>query len=278
MAASTSTACSSSSACAADMARELGEDARDLVTLVALELAQPVGQLDDRERLDEQRLPGVARVVDDPRHGAARARAHGDHRATAALGDEVLLQVRLEVGIRGEGAQPVAGPAPRGRELGAQRLELGRGGVLDARRVELQRAFQHIHDRRERLCDLGRALGQQRRRLGALGQMPAHTERRTRSLGDRDERVDPERAASARVIGLVAHVMCPRHVRRPERQEALRLGAQGLPQADLVSLRRWQQRLGERAAGREGRVVGKPLANRGELEHVERMTVHRIAG
>ena len=108
--------------------------------------------------------------------------------------------------------------------------------------------------------------------------MPAHAERRTRGLGDRDERVDPERAAAARVIGLVAHVVRPRHVRRPERQEALRLGAQGLPQADLVSLRRWQQRLGERAAGREGRVVGKPLANRGELEHVERMTVHRIAG
>ncbi len=175
-----------------DMTRELGEDARDLVALVALELAQPVRQLDDRERLDEQRLPGVARVVDDPGHRAARARAHGDHRATAALGDEVLLQVRLEVGIRGQRAQPIAGAAPRGRELGAQRLQLGRGGVLDARRVQLQRALQHIHNACECLGDLGRALGQQGRRLGALGQVPADAERRTHGLGDCDQRVNPE--------------------------------------------------------------------------------------
>ncbi len=62
-----------------DAARQLGQDARDLVALVALELAQPVRQLDDRERLDEQRLPRVARVVDDARDGVARARADGDH-------------------------------------------------------------------------------------------------------------------------------------------------------------------------------------------------------
>ena len=209
---------------------------------------------------------------------AARARAHGDHRATAALGDEVFLQVRLEVGIRGERAQPIAGAAPRGRELGAQRLQLGRGGVLDARRIQLERALQHIRNACECLGDLGRALGQQGRRLGALGQVPADAERRTHGLGDCDERVNPERAAATRVIGLVAHVVRARHVRRPERQEALRLGAQGLPHPDLVSLRRWQQRLGERAAGREGRVVREPLANRVELEHLERMAVHRIAG
>ena len=101
----------------ADLARELGQDARDLVALVALELAQPVGQLDDRERLDEQRLPRVAGVVDDPRHGATGTRAHGDHGTPAAFRHEIFLQMRLKIGIRRERAQAVAGASPRRREL-----------------------------------------------------------------------------------------------------------------------------------------------------------------
>ncbi len=101
----------------ADLARELGQDARDLVALVALELAQPVGQLDDRERLDEQRLPRVAGVVDDPRHGATGTRAHGDHGPPAALRHEIFLQMRLKIGIRRERAQSVAGASARRREL-----------------------------------------------------------------------------------------------------------------------------------------------------------------
>ena len=155
------------------MARELGQDARDLVALVALELAQAVGELDDRERLDEQRLARVAGVVDDAGHGAARARAHGDDGPSAALGDEIFLQMGLEIGIRRERAQAVAGPPPRGRELGAQRLELGRGRVLDARRVELERALEPVGDRSASVSaiSLARAASSGTDSL-ALGQMP----------------------------------------------------------------------------------------------------------
>ena len=262
----------------ADVARELGQDARDLVALLALELAQPVRQLDDRERLDEQRLPGVAGVVHDPRHGAARAGAHGDHGPPAALGDEVLLQVRLQIGIRRQRAQPIARAPPRGGELGAQRLELRRGRVLDARRIELERPLELIGDARQRLGDLARPRSEQRRRLLALGQVPAHAERGTHGLGDLDQRVDPERTAAPGVLGLVAHVVRACHVRRPERDQLQRLRAQRLPRADLAGVRRRQQCLGERTTGREGRVVRQPLADRGELEHVERVTVHHAAG
>ena len=86
----------------ADVARELCQDARHLVALVALELAQPIGKLDDREGLDEQRLARIARVVHDARHGAARAGADGNDGPSAAFGDEIFLQMRLEAGIRGQ--------------------------------------------------------------------------------------------------------------------------------------------------------------------------------
>ena len=59
----------------ADLVRELAQDARHLLALRALGLPQPVRVLDDRERLDEQRLPGARAVVDDPGHARARRRS-----------------------------------------------------------------------------------------------------------------------------------------------------------------------------------------------------------
>ena len=108
--------------------------------------------------------------------------------------------------------------------------------------------------------------------------MPAHPEPGAHRLGHLDERLDPERPAAARVLGLGAHVVRTRHVRPAERDQLQRLATQRLPRTDLCGLRRRQQRLGKRPAGREGRVVGKPLADRGKLEHVERVAVHHAAG
>ena len=223
--------------------------------------------------------PGVARVVDDPGHRAARARAHGDDGSAAALGDEIFLQMRLDVGIRGERAQPVAGAAPRGRELGAQRLELGRGGVLDARRIELERALELI----------GHAAPASRRSHPRVPRAAAPSSLRSPRC--------PRTPSAARAVSAIAtrpsapsapprpawsasaaHVVGARHARRALLDEHQRLRAERLPRRDLGSVRRGQQGLGERAAGREGRVVGQPLANRGELEHVERVTVHQAAG
>ena len=155
-----------------------------------------------------------------PGTGAARARAHGDDGPSAALRDEVLLQVRLQVGIGRERAQAVARAPARRRELGAQRLQLRRGGVLHARRVELERALELVGDDRERLGDLARARGEQRGASHALAQVTAHAERGARGLGDRDEPVGAERAAAARMLGVGAHVVRPRHPRRPVLDEA----------------------------------------------------------
>ena len=136
------------------------------------------------------------------------------------------------VGIRRERAQPVAGAAPRGRELGAQRLELGRGGVLDARRIELERALEPVGDDRERLGDLRRRGAASSGTVSARSaEVPAHAERRARRLGDRDEPLGAERPAAAGVLGVGAHVVRARHPRRPVLDEHQRLGAQRLARA-----------------------------------------------
>ena len=72
---------------------EVAEDALGLLALGARGLGLAVAQLDDLERLDEERLPRAGRVVDDPLHAAACARLEREHRPAAALRDEVLLEV-----------------------------------------------------------------------------------------------------------------------------------------------------------------------------------------
>ena len=64
---------------------EVAEDAFRLVALGRGCLGLAVVQLDDLERLDEERLPGAGRVVDDALHAPARRRLQCEHRPPAAL-------------------------------------------------------------------------------------------------------------------------------------------------------------------------------------------------
>ena len=78
-----------------------------LLALGARSLRLPVAELDDRERLDEQRLPAVGDVVDDPRHVAPGACLDREHGAAAALRDELFLQVLAQATRAGEPLQLV---------------------------------------------------------------------------------------------------------------------------------------------------------------------------
>ena len=93
----------------ADRRRQLAQDAQHLLALGARHLGVLVRHLDELERLDEDRLAGVGDVVDDPRHAAARARAHREDGPAAALGDEVLLQVVAQRRRAREPAQLLGG-------------------------------------------------------------------------------------------------------------------------------------------------------------------------
>src|SRR5206468_10177219 len=65
---------------------QLGEEARDLLAFLGGGLRLTVVQLDDLERLDEQRLTRVRRIVDDSGNAAARGDLHREHGTSGAFG------------------------------------------------------------------------------------------------------------------------------------------------------------------------------------------------
>ena len=133
----------------ADRRRQLAQDAQHLLALGARHLGVLVRHLDELERLDEDRLAGVGDVVDDPRHAAARARAHGEDGPAAALGDEVLLQVVAQRRRAREPAQLLGGALLVVAQLLAQAAQLGRGRVAQPGAVRLDRAVDLLGDRGE---------------------------------------------------------------------------------------------------------------------------------
>ena len=133
----------------ADQRRQLVEDALDLRLLGGLRLAPRVAELDDDQRLDEQRLAAARRVVDDALDPALRLGPDRHHVAAVAERDDRLLEGVAE--LRGDerveaAAEPIEGDA----DGGAQAAEAGRGRVEQlARRVE--RAGEGRADRRQRV-------------------------------------------------------------------------------------------------------------------------------
>ena len=75
----------------ADQRAQLAEDPRDLVLFLRPQRAHPVVRLQRFERLDEQRVPARARVVDDPRELARKLSLDRDNEAAVAHGDDRVL-------------------------------------------------------------------------------------------------------------------------------------------------------------------------------------------
>ena len=186
----------------ADQRGQRGEDARDLLALLADELAQAVVLLDERERLDEQGLSRAGRVVHDARHRAAGVRAHGQHRPAAALGEELLLQVRAQA--RGELAQPLAGTLARDRLLAAQRAQPRGRAVAHALGVDrlLDRERELVERRRDRVGPRR----QQRQLLALRDQRTASLERGAQRQRDREQHLGVERDRACGARGVLADV------------------------------------------------------------------------
>ena len=222
-----------------DRGRELAQDPLDLLALRAGGLGLAVVQLDDLERLDEERLARAGRVVDDPRHAAARARLHREHRAAAALGDEVLLQVLAERGVAREPAQLLGDAVAALAQLPAQPPEERRGVVAEVGAVLLDAALDRVGERRERRVDRRGELPEQRREVACLVERAAQREAAAHGRARPRERVGREHAAARRELGRLAHVRDPleRRLRGVvEQRDGLR--RQRLPPRDLVRLGR----------------------------------------
>ena len=218
----------------ADPGRQLPEDPLGLLALRARRLRLPVAQLDDLERLDEERLARARRVVDDAGNRAPRARLYGKHGPAAALGDEVLLEVLAYPAPARQPAQLVRDPATALAKLTAQAAELGRGRVLQVGAVGLDAAPDRLGQSAKARVDAGCQRVQQRRLLRLLA------ERRARDEGTGNRRPDAaqlgggEHPAAGRALGRGADVLDAVQRRlRGVCEQRDRLGGQRLPARHL---------------------------------------------
>ena len=246
--------------------RQLAKDPFDLVALGRRGLRLAVGQLDDLERLDEQGLPRAGCVVDDAANAAPRARLQREHGATAALGDEVLLQVLAQPGSAREPAQLVEHALLAGAQLLAER------GAGVARRYPAGRSRRPRRGGRspsrsaklriDRRCDLG----QQR------------SDPPLRSRDDRARR--PPEIVAEILFSASGASTPPRPATRPASDvvdpssggsgelvdQRDRLGGHRLTSRDLVGVGRGHERRASAAPNAVEVAARDPLDDRGELE------------
>ena len=192
-----STSACSAAACNATADGELAQDALGLLARLRRRLGQAVVQLDDGERLDEERLPGARRVVDDPRHLRTSGRANREHRPAPALGEERLLQRVVHTARARDARELVAEARAAVAQLGAQ-LAQQRRGACRADRSRPPRSGGR--SRRRAARGPGRRGSQERSEHRFVQDAPrlesdAHRDR------DRAQLVGPEEPAAARPLG-----------------------------------------------------------------------------
>ena len=113
----------------ADERGQLVEDPLDLLLLGELRLAPGVAELDDDERLDEQRLAAPRRVVDDALDAALRVGADGHDVAAVAQRDDRLLERAAELAELTSVSRRRFSRSKATRTARAQAAEARRGGV-----------------------------------------------------------------------------------------------------------------------------------------------------
>ena len=255
--------------------RQLGEDPLRLVARRGGHLRPVDSRLDDRERLDEQRLSGARRVVDDPRHARALGGANREHRATAALGEERLLQRVADVRRAGDARQLLTHPYAADRSSERSLPQQRRRGIAQVRAVVLDRTVDRPGERLERRRDDLEQLEQARRELGALPDDPPRLERdwieREIARSSCGCSVPPRsaRTAAPRGSAAPASVCCARPVEQGDR-----LGRQRLPVGDLCRIARRHERARRRRSVIRLGARCKALENRRQLERGQRLRVH----
>ncbi|GBD15933.1 hypothetical protein HRbin26_00828 [bacterium HR26] len=158
-----------------DLIGQGAEDALDLMLLGELQLAPPVVEFDDLQRLNEEGLPAGRDVVRDPGHQVAAIGTHRNHVAALAHGDDRILDRLGDVRARQQPAKPLEQPLVGLLQLAPDLGQPLRGGVEDlsarpdgAREIRLQPA--ELRDRESELGEPRVALGPVRKREEGSGQ------------------------------------------------------------------------------------------------------------
>ena len=253
---------------------ELAQDPRDLVALGALRLTEPVRVLDDGERLDEERLARAGAVVDDAGHAPARRRPEREHGPSRARGDEVVLQVRLQLGVAREALEPLGQPRTSFAKLAAEAAERRRGTVAQVRAVLLDGPVDRLRERAQARVDRLRD-GRELRCLGEGLERETGGNCLLDRRRDRTKRCRVQRAPSLGELGRRSHVADTAELRLGRVvEERDCLGRQPLPFGHLLRIvgRHESERLRLSRLARRGR--REALQDRRKLEQLEGPRIH----
>ena len=254
--------------------RELAQDPRDLLTLSALGLTEPIGVLDDRERLDEERLAGARAVVHDSRHRATRRGAEREHRPPAALGDEVLREMLAQSGVTRERTEPLRDPAASLPQLAAETAKRGRRPVAQVASVVLDRTGDRLGDAGEHGIDALRQLLEAGDVRDGLDRA-TRRDRRVDRDSDRPQRRCVERAAASRDLRGLPHVVDVRELGlRRLLEQADGLARQRLSACDLGGLDRRLEREAALLPGLARRRGREAIEDRGQLQQFQGPWIH----
>ncbi len=200
---------------------QLQQDAEDLLALAVLELDDVVVDLDRGSRLEKQRRAGGGGAVHDAGHVAAVFRAHHQHEAAVALGDDLVLQV-----LRGAAARVMLERAAQLLALLAQLV--ADPAQLGARLVEnLAAGIDRLPDRPDFILErghLGDELAQDRKIRAGAADARARLVDRVDEVGDHAQLHRLERPAD--------------HLERLERVGQRLAGAQREQRVPLEKLHR----------------------------------------
>ena len=232
---------------------QLGQDPLHLVALGHLQLADRVLGLDDRERLDEQRLPGSRRVVHDAGDGRAARGLHG----RTGRPPRSVVKSSWRCAFSCAASWRRRSPArPRAWAISRRRVR----SCGDARRAAgCRRAPRPPRSGPPASPARGRRSGHlgQQRRVVALVEQPPCIERGARGLGDRRQRVRLQHGAARRSHCRRADVVRAASRGPPPVSSSTASAVSGLPPAHHGGLDGRRQRLGQVAAAGEGRLVGE---------------------
>jgi len=228
--------------------------------------SRPVGRLERLERLDEERLPGRAGVVDDPRDLALELGLDRDHVAAVAHGDDRVLDRLRVAGRAHQRAGAVARLVLRLDDPAPDAAQRRRGAVEDAGAL-VDRVLNPVDDLGQR-AERRAARAQQREvQLGLADRAHGRRARRER-VGDRSQLARRQRDAARRVRDRLVD-----RVDRLQPESRLR---ESTHLAGLADQDAHQRRIGTRLAGqRPGLRAGAvrlpriALANTPEVEHLE---------
>ena len=253
---------------------ELAQDPIHLRLRLALQSADGVVLLHDRQRFEKESVTAPRLVLDDAGEMRAVAGEDGDHVAIVPEGDHRLRDDRQDLPIRQERLQSLPRRLARLSRLGAQPREVG-ARLVRHTPVRQDRAPDLSIERRRRAQTI-RQGGQSAEVRAGLPQMAADLLRGLERVGDGEQVQGPQAGpgdpGARQGFSDVPRLREPRH--RSLGEERAPLPCLGKPLHDQERIGRRRERPGPLDAEDGGRLGRQALQNGRKFQDAHRVGIH----